>query len=397
MASKIRLAAQERFERQVVERAESKQLVDKWAHILNADEAPAVENAYDRYVLAMMLESQKQVLSRSQEALQTTTVFGSNYVDVMLGMTRQIFPRMFGTRLVSVQPLDRPTGQIFHLALTRDDGSSLGVRPQDTVGWNSTNYGVSKTYANHTNGEGGAIQKGMALNITSSNVEITKVKKLLVGASWELMTDLAAYHNLNAMDLLQGAAIDEIAQEKDAEIVAAVRTAAIANGTVTFGPAPSGWPVEKWASRVQRAILNVDKHIFARSLRHPNVMVCGMDALVELMDLASFKMSANVDWESNNYGIVPVGNLNTQYEVFLSRAIPDNEILLGRRGAGFLDAGVVYSPYVDLFVTDRQFDVTTQKTQQSFASRYEIFTISSTLYGRIVLDPEATAGISDVA
>jgi hypothetical protein len=391
MEEQFRPAAVEAFERSLVE--QNAPLIESWKHVLDSDKAPVVKGAYSRYALARLLESTNRVLAR--EATQTTTVFGTNYQKTMLGMTRQIWPRMFGQQLVSVQPMDRPTGQIFHLALTRDDGSTEGVRPTDDAStWNASRYGVSRTYSDHTTGEGGEIQKGMALSITSSSVEVTKVKKLKVAASWELETDLAAYHNLNALDLLQGAATDQIAYEIDADIVRAVRNAAIAHRTVTFGPAPSGYPVEKWPTRLQRAILMADRAVNKASLRQPNVMVVGYDAMTELMDLNTFIFAPAPGWDQGSYGLVPVGSFNGVYNVFLSRTIPDNEILLGRKGSGFLDAGIVYAPYVALFITDRFFDVETQKTTQSFASRYDLFTMSNTSYARVVLDPNAPAGIA---
>ncbi len=386
-------AAVELFERGIIET--NTDLIGRWAHILDAKGQPAVENAYDRYAMARLLESTNKVLTQEAASIGTTTVFGTSYVKAMLGMTRQVFPRAFGLSLVSVQPMDRPTGKIFHLTVTRDDGSSLGIRPQDdATAQGYSQYIVSQAYANHASGEGGEIAKGMTLAITDSDVSVTTARKLKTSATWELSTDLAAYHSLNAMDILQGAAVDEIAQELDARIIVAVRTAAIANKTVTFGPAPGGYPVEKWASRIQRAILEADKAIFKASLRHPNVMVCGIDALTELMDLNTFVLSPSIDWEQGGYGVIPVGSLSGRYQVFMSRSVPDDEILLGRRGSGFLDAGIVYAPYVSLFITDRFFDVATQKTIQSFAQRDQIVTISNTLYARIRIDPTAAAGIN---
>ena len=393
MAKLPRLAAVEAFERGLLE--EGKPLMDKWGHFLTAENAPAIESIYDQYAMARMLETTNKVLTTEAASVATTTVFGTAYVKTMLGMARQIFPRAFGTQLVSVQPMDRPTGQVFWLKLTRDDASTLGVFPKDdnaSLGYSQ--YIASQAYADHANGEGGEIAKGMTLSISSTDVSITKVKKLKTSASWELSTDLAAYHSLNAMDLLQGAAVDEIGQELDAQIVVAIRNAAIAHKTVTFGPAPSGYPVEKWPSRVQRAILEADKSIFKSSGRHPNVMVCGIDAMVELMDLANFQMAPNVDWENSGYGLTPIGSLDSRYRVFMSRTVPDDEILLGRRGDGFLDAGIVFAPYVALFITDRFFDVEVQKTIQSFASRYEIGTVSNNLFARVRLDENATAGIN---
>lgn len=386
---KIRSAAQEAFERQILETGAP--LVEQWKPYLDAPAAPPVTDPYARLALARMLETQKKILSI--EALQTTSVFGANYVPAMLGMTRQVFPRMFGTRLVATQPMDRPSGDIFHLKVTRDDGSSLGVRPQDSAaGWGFSKYQESKTYADHANGEGGAIDKGMALSITKTSVAINDIKKLKTEASWENMTDLAAVHGLDVMNLLQGAATDEIAQEWDAMLVAAVRAAAIANLTVTFGTTPGSgtWTNGEWSKRIQRAILNADMGIFKRSQRRPDVMVCGIDAYAELLDLSGFKLSPNQVLDGGNYGLVPVGTLNNQYEVMLSRHIPDNEIILGRRGSGFLDAGVVWAPYVPLFVSERFFDVSTQRSVQSFASRAEIVTVSNLLYARVVIDPNAT-------
>ncbi len=388
----VRSAAIENFERQII--AEGAGVLTEWKDYLNAPLAPAIEGEADRYVMAKILDNANKALSTKQmEATQTTSVFGTNYLKALLGMTRQVFPRLFGTELVAIQPLDRPTGQLFHLAITRDDGSSRGIRAdQDASSINSTSLLASKNYAkigtSHAGAdvEGQAINKSMKLGITSTSVEIGEAKKLKTEATMELVQDLQAYHNLNALDLLQGAAVDEIAQEIDAMLVDAVHAAAIANGTVTFGAAPSGWSAKDWAPRIQRAILEADKLIFRKSLRHPNVMVVGMDAFVELMDLSGFKMAPDLSWDTGNYGLQPVGTLNGQYKVMLSRYIPDNEILLGRKGSGFLDAGVVYAPYIPLFVSERFFDVNVQKTTQSYASRFGIFTIANTLYARIVLD-----------
>ena len=392
--AKFRQAAVELFERGIVEQGSS--LVEKWAHMLDAKGQPEVSNAYERYALSRVLETSNKVLSTEAASIATTTVFGTSYVKTMLGMTRQIWPRAFGLQLVSVQPMDRPTGKIFHLKVTRDDLSTLGIRPQDSAASQDySQYIASKTYADHTAGEGGEIAKGMSLAITDSDVSVTGSKKLKVSATWELATDLAAYHNLNAMDILQGAAVDEIAQELDARIVYSVRQAAIAHGTVTFGTAPAAevWTNGSWSKRLQRAILNAEKLIFKASLRQPNIMVCGIDAMTELRDLAAFTPVVTPDFEVSGYGVIPTGSLGVQYQVYMSRAVPDDEILIGRRGSGFLDAGIVYAPYVGLFITDRFFDVNTQKTIQSFAQRDEIVTVANTLYARVRLDENAV-GIS---
>lgn len=397
MATKpIRSAAVEAFERNLIK--SGKETTEKWQKYLDASGAPAIEGETNRYVMAQMLENESNGL-RTAEAAQTTSVFGSNYVPAMLGMTRQIFPRMFGTNLVAVQPLDRPSGEIFHLALQRDDGSSLGIRPQDSAAdWTSANLLASRTYADHGTqdasqapGEGDAIQKGMKLAITQSSVQIGKTKKLKTEATMELVQDLQAYHNLNALDLLQGAAVDEIAAEIDAMLVKAVYDAATANKVVTFGttaPSGEGWTKKEWLRELPMALIKADRYISKVSLRRPNYIVCGFNAIEYLMRLNNFEFAANPDWDAGQINLSSVGFMKgaTAYQVYVSRFVPDDEILLGRKGSGFLDAGVVYSPYIPLFISDRFFDNNTQTTNQSYASRFGITTVSTTLYGKVVID-----------
>lgn len=394
MSARIRAAAIESFERQIVKHDQP--TVEAWKHYLDAPGAPALEGDFDRWAMARVLDTSDKVL-KTMEATQSTSIFGTNYQKALLGMTRQVFPRLMGTRLVAVQPMDRPTGQIFHLTITRDDGSTLGRKPSDNQSdINSAALLASRTYADHGTqgvpapGEGEEIQKGMALSITSTPIEIGNAKKLKTEATMELVQDLQAYHNLNALDLLQGAAVDEIAQEIDALIVKRVYDAAVAHKTVTFGTqAPTGWTQNEWRHRLQRALLLADSAIYRASGRRPNVIVCGPMAYLELADLNTFKMSPDASMEGGNYGLQPVGTLAGQYEVLMSRYIPDNEIILARRGQGFLDAGIVYAPYVALFVSERFFDVNRHKTTQSFASRFGLFTVSNTLFARVVIDDGA--------
>lgn len=389
MKTKFRSAAVEVFERRVVEQAAP--LVEKWADILDAPGAPPIANPVDRAAMAQMLETSSKQL-RLMEATQTTSVFGSNYFRALLGMTRQIFPRLLGSEVAAIQPLDRPTGKIFHLNLLRDDSSSAGVQPHLAQNGFNTHLS-SRTYADFSGAEGDAITTGMKLSIASTDVDVGTPKKLKVEASLELVQDLEAYHGLNALDLLQGAASDEIAREIDAMIVVAARTAAIAHQTVTFGTtAPNGWSgtQDPWRKRLQRAILKADTKIYVSSGRRSNFIICGPGAHLELSDLNDYTAVPAGEDNEGSYGLKMVGTLAGTHRVFLSQYISDMEMILGRKGMGFLDAGIVYAPYIPLFVSERFFDPTYQKTIQSFASRFCIKTVSNTLFARVIIDENAT-------
>src|SRR5262249_2363790 len=152
-----------------------------------------------------------------------------------LGMARQTLPRLIGKELCTLQAMSLPTGKMFFLDLLRDDGSDIS---------NYSAWDAHKDYAKFddaagrpTNplGEGLDITTGMKLTISSRDISITQSKKLLTEVSWELATDLRAYHNLDAAEILSGAAADEIAREWDAKIVQkAYAAASVAGRTVYF-------------------------------------------------------------------------------------------------------------------------------------------------------------------
>lgn len=390
MSDSLEFVANERF---IEEQADAVSHYKTLIHVPGSD--AKITPLREAQIAAMMATTEKQLTTN--EALNTTTAFGSNYTKVILGMVRDTALRQFGLDFVNVQPLSVPSGTIYYLDITRDDGTKDSVRPnQDHSTLDGTAYDAMKNYSVHTAGEGGDIAKGMNLAISQSTVTLSATRKLKVSASFEMQMDLAATHNLSAMDILRGAAVDQIAREKDAEIVAAVRAAAIANGTVTFGAAPSGYLLHEWEKKLGEAIFRAHEHIVYKSDRNPGVLICGLRAYSQLQALHSFRPAVDTSFSSTNFGVVPTGSLNGQYQVYWSRYLQPNEMILGMRGGGFLDSGITLASYLPLFISERVFDVNKQRWDQSFARREQLFTTGSNLYARIVIDDTAT-GISDPA
>lgn len=374
--AKLTSAAAAKVERQLIEK--SRNLVESWAPYLDAPAAPEVKSDVDRYILATALETTKRELT---EAGQTTSVFGSSYVSAMLGMIRQVFPRLIGKDIVGIQPLDRPTGKVFKLDIKRDDNSLVD---------NFESWDTYRSYADFSGAELDPITTGMKLAITDSDVSVGTPKKLMVEASLELLQDLRAYHQIDANDVLQGAAIDEIAREIDAVLVRLVRQAAIAHKTVTFGKnAPTGYTAEEWRKRLQRAILIADNQIYKARGVNATWLVCGADAAMELEDLNAFSASG-FSGETASYGLEAIGSLSSRYQVFRSRYVASNEIIVGRKGGSILEAGAFWLPYVPLFVSERVFDPETQGYKQSFMSRYATHTASNQYFARVVIDEAGT-------
>jgi hypothetical protein len=375
------------FEAQLLKDGEG--VVKRWKDALDSDKAPAVEGAMDRYVLAQMLENAASVLGT--EAVTTNTssgVVGSTYQAPVLGMIRQVYPRLMAPYISSIQPISMPTAIGYKLDLQRDDQSDL---------YDHNTWAASETYADHGTGEGATIGKGTRMSLSTFSVAVGTPKKLRTEATLELTQDLRATHNLDAQELLRQAAVDEIAFEIDAMLVRKAYEAATAHRTVTFGAAPGtgGWTSQTWAQRLQRAILQADNAIYNSRGRNATFLICGSNAALELADLNTFKMDAGfVDNEVASYGIERVGTLNSRYTVLRSRIVPADEILVGRKGDNILDAGLFYLPYVALFISDPEFDVITQKFHRSFQSRFATHVASNEYFAKVVLDENAT-GISE--
>lgn len=377
------------YEAQLMESGAS--VTERWEDVLNSDKAPKVTSKLDRYILAQLMDTAATVLQVNEAVTVNTStgVVGANYQVPILGMIRQIYPRLMAPFISSIQPISMPTAMGYKLDLQRDDQSDI---------YDHASWAASETYADHTAGEGQPITKGTRIGLSTFNVAVGTPKKLRTEATLELTQDLRATHNLDAQELLRQAAVDEIAFEIDAMLVRKVYQAAAAHKTVTFGKAPTtgGWTSGTWAQRLQRAILQADNAIYNSRGRNATFLICGSTAALELTDLNSFKMDTGfADTEAASYGLERVGTLNSRYTVLRSRIVPANEILVGRKGDNILDAGLFYLPYVALFISEPEFDVVTQKFHRSFQSRFATHVASNEYFARVVIN-EAATGISEV-
>lgn len=378
-------------------------LVESWRKVLDAPAAPEINDPWRRAVLARLLENTKLYYENRQlfeaPSVRTTADYGSSPLAVTLGMVRQIFPRMLALELVATQPLDRPTGRIFYLQLVDDSGAPIyggfGILPhQSAASAGYSSYQASRAYANHTT-EGEAVAKGVGLKISHKDVSADSAKKLLTTASWELVNDLPAYFNLDAMQVLQAAASQEIAFEKDATIVRAIRDAAIANYTVTCGGKPptgqaAYWLGNSWVEyALPTAILMASAAIQKASLRSPSYMLIGMDALLGLTNIKSLGLELNPTASEGIWALMPIGRYQNVMRAYVCRTIPANEIILGVSTDGLLDAGITYAPYIPLFMSDRVFNPENGTYVQHFATRYALVTNSTTTFARVVFDRTA--------
>jgi len=250
------------------------------------------------------------------------------------------------------------------------------------------------------------------LDIKIDSVAVTaKTKKLKVKWTPELGQDLNAYHNLDAEVELTSIMSEQIALELDREILEDLIKGATAS-TMYWSRRPgkflnrlTGLPVEgdqtssanllgadftgnvsQWYETLLETVNDVSAQIHRKTLRGgANFLVCGPEVAAVLEMTAGFRAKVAPDADSGDAGAVNVGSISKKWDVYVDPYFPRNVILVGRRGAQFLESGYVYAPYVPLQVTPTIFGVEDFVPRKGVMTRYAKKMVRPDMYGLVIV------------
>jgi hypothetical protein len=247
------------------------------------------------------------------------------------------------------------------------------------------------------------------LDIKIDSVAVTaKTKKLKVKWTPELGQDLNAYHNLDAEVELTSIMSEQIALELDREILEDLikgATAATyywsrrpgrflnrstgllleATGAELLGADFTG-NVSEWYETLLETVNDVSAQIHRKTLRGgANFLVCGPEVAAVLEMTAGFRAKVTPDDEAGSAGAVNVGSVSKKWDVYVDPYFPRNVILVGRRGAQFLESGYVYAPYVPLQVTPTIFGVEDFVPRKGVMTRYAKKMVRPDMYGLVIV------------
>ena len=250
------------------------------------------------------------------------------------------------------------------------------------------------------------------LDIKIDSVAVTaKTKKLKVKWTPELGQDLNAYHNLDAEVELTSIMSEQIALELDREILEDLIKGATAS-TMYWSRRPgkfldrlTGLPVEgdqtssanllgadftgnvsQWYETLLETVNDVSAQIHRKTLRGgANFLVCGPEVAAVLEMTAGFRAKVTPDADSGDAGAVNVGSISKKWDVYVDPYFPRNVILVGRRGAQFLESGYVYAPYVPLQVTPTIFGVEDFVPRKGVMTRYAKKMVRPDMYGLVIV------------
>jgi hypothetical protein len=400
--------------------SDRKQLMEKWAPVLNHDALPQIKDNYRKEVTAVLLENQEREMRKQAEALfeaapanaggtglalggagaATGTVAG--YDPVLISLVRRAMPQLIAYDVCGVQPMTQPTGLIFAMksrystqngteALFNEADTGFsgdGTNDSDLSPWTgsvTTGRGIT-TAAAEALGQGGVGDGSfaqMAFSIEKTSV-VAKTRALKAEYSLELAQDLKAVHGLDAEGELSNILSAEILAEINREVIRTIYATAKPGaqvGTANAGTfdldvdANGRWSVEKFKGMLFQ--IEREANAIAQQTRRGrgNFILCSSDvasalAMAGVLDYApALSTGLNVDEASTTFA----GVLNGKYKVYVDPYAANQSatqfFMVGYKGTSAFDAGLFYCPYVPLQMV-RAVDPNSFQPKIGFKTRY---------------------------
>ena len=242
-----------------------------------------------------------------------------------------------------------------------------------------------------------------------SEAIVAKTRKLKAQWTPEFAQDLNAYQSLDAEAELTSIMSEYIALEIDLEnLDMLIQDASAADeywsakNNTNLNDAKTAWDTNtsgffntqgQWFQTLGTKMQKVSNKIHQKTLRGgANFLVCSPAVGTILESIPGFASSSDGDVTKASYafGIQKAGQMNSRYTVYKNPYMTENVILMGYRGAQFLETGAVFAPYVPLIMTPLVYDPETFTPRKGLLTRYAKKMIRPEFYGRIFVSDLAT-------
>ena len=234
---------------------------------------------------------------------------------------------------------------------------------------------------------------------------IAKTRKLKAVWTPELAQDLNAYHSVDAEAELTSLLSEYISMEIDLEILDMLKANASAktenwsarvgyeyNSSSTIFEEQSGasnaYTKGEWFQTLGNKIQSVSNAIHQKTLRGgANFIVVSPETATILESIPGYATSADGDANTNQFamGVQKIGAVNNRYTVYKNPYMLENDILIGFRGANFLETGAVYAPYVPLIMTPLVYDPKNFTPRKGVMTRYAKKMVRPEFYGKVIV------------
>ena len=368
------------------------QLQEKWAPVLDSQDAGKIVDAHKRAVTAVVLENQEKAFAQekqqlSEVAANKTGAGVDNWDPVLISLVRRATPALLAFDLVGVQPMTGPTGLIFAMksrytaqdgtealfgeANTAFSGAASGSTTAsddpfagdtdagDTVDDYTPGPGMATATAEALGNTGSAIPQ-MAFSIDKTTVT-AKSRALKAEYTIELAQDLKAVHGLSAETELANILSTEILAEMNREIIRNINVNSV---TSTLGDVAGTWDRDKaadtdgrWSVEKYKGLVHAieqEANTIAVSTRRGKgnwvIVSHGVAAALNAAGAldTGLGISGGDNIDSDVTGSLFAGTLLGRTKVYIDPYASVDYFTVGYKGSNPYDAGMFYCPYVPL-------------------------------------------------
>lgn len=381
-------------------------------------------------ILAPVLENQKQqVMMETANAGTNNAGQIANFQKIVIPMLRRIIPGTIATELVGVQPMSGPVGLVYSTRFLFSESVNATAlpgtiaSPNDDIAagdevWGHTNSKMHRFYstsdaaapaggpaAGTSTGVAAATAdyeafggRAMTLDVLKQTVTAGS-RKLQARWTPEAMQDLNASHGLNLeaeiTASLSAAVVSEIDNEIINDLIALAGTTESFDMSGTFTGVPN-YVGDRHA--VLGVLINkVANEIARKTRRGPANWIVVSPLVVSILQSASksvFAPAVAGSFEGpNNTKLVGTLNGSIKVYTYIYHDQGTEPILMGfKGGAGEMDAGYFYCPYIPLMSSGVVVDPNTFNPHVSLMTRYGKATFTNTatslgnsadFYGRV--------------
>ena len=245
---------------------------------------------------------------------------------------------------------------------------------------------------------------GGSIDIPSIDVKLNsdtvtaKTRKLKAQWTPEFAQDLNAYHSIDAEAELTSILSEYISMEIDLEILdmlirnadttnhwsAEVGTETSATGVESAAGSNEYYTRMSWFQTLGIKLQSVSNTIHQKTLRGgANFMVVSPDVATILESIPGFAAAGTGNEMQFAMGVSQVGSFANRYQVYKNPYMQENLILLGFKGAQFLESGAVYAPYIPLIMTPLVYDPTNFQPRKGVMTRYAKQMVRGEFYGKV--------------
>jgi hypothetical protein len=250
------------------------------------------------------------------------------------------------------------------------------------------------------------INTGVDIDIPEINLEmqsepiVAKTRKLKAVWTPEFAQDLNAYHSIDAEAELTSMLSEYVSMEIDLEILDMLIAAAptteywsavnneVWNGTgfTQTSTTTGGFYNTQggWFQTLGTKLQKVSNKIHQKTLRGgANFLVTSPAVATILESIPGF--AADTDGTKMEFaaGVQKIGAINNRYTVYKNPYMKENVILMGFRGAQFLETGAVFSPYIPLIMTPLVYDPVNFTPRKGVMTRYAKKVVRPEFYGKV--------------